>query len=166
MDTAMNGPKVSKTMLLLCQSHYWKLKYGDKTAIVKSVKSKFNIQLKGGSKEDECKDVAAIMFCFKHGCWNLGEHRDPFTASRHWRPVWFPPTARDHWLYLHRLLLLEGLACHIWSGTLKLPVMFSCINCKTLQTTQTNLARGDNILVNNLVFLWYVQWNMLYMFLL
>lgn len=59
----------------------------DKTATANFVKSEFNIQLKGGSGEDECKVAAAIMFCFKRGCWNLGEHRDPFTASRHQRPV-------------------------------------------------------------------------------
>lgn len=59
----------------------------DKTATVNFVKSEFNIQLKGGSGEDECKVTAAIMFCFKRGCSNLGEHRDPFTASRHQRPV-------------------------------------------------------------------------------
>lgn len=59
----------------------------DKTATANFVKSEFNIQLKGGSGEDECKVAAAIMFCFKRGCWNLGEHWDPFTASRHQRPV-------------------------------------------------------------------------------
>lgn len=41
--------------------------------------------------------AAAIMFCFKCSCWNLGEHRDPFTGSQHQQPVQFsPPACAEH----------------------------------------------------------------------
>lgn len=41
-------------------------------------RNEFNMQLKRGSQEDNCKVAAGIMFCFKCSCWNFGRTQGSF----------------------------------------------------------------------------------------